>query len=145
MRWQLAPSRRYNGGMNNIYLVLAGDMKSFRICAAFDIAAYAESYAAAFKHHGEAVWVEEVPEGLDQDFRVGDKPYVVRLNRKGECLGVVDDPPLDDFLGNSPPHRIAEDQSSVEVFRWAPNPASAEHEAKARLDFPPLMSWVQRS
>lgn len=128
-----------------IYLVLAGDRKNFRICAAFDIAAHAKSFAEAFQHHGEELWVEEVSEGLDQDFRVGDKPYVVRFNRKGECLGVGDDPPLDDFLGHSPPHRIAEDQSTVEIFRWAPNPASAEHEAKARLDFPPLKAWVQRS
>ncbi|HKO23042.1 MAG TPA: hypothetical protein VJX91_10365 [Candidatus Eisenbacteria bacterium] len=131
--------------MNNIYLVLAGDKTNFRICAAFDIAAYAKSYAAAFKHHGEPLWVEGVPEGLGQDFRVGDKPYAVRFDRRGECLGVVEDPPLSDFLGHSPPHRIAEDESWVDIFRWAPNPASAEHEAEARLDYPPLKSWVQRS
>ena len=130
--------------MNTIYLVLSGDKKNFRICAAFDIAAHAKTYAAAFKHHGEPLWVEEVPEGLGQDFRVGDKPYAVRFNRKGECLGVVEDPSLDDFLGTSPPHRIAEDQATVEIFRWAPNPASAEHEAEARLDYPPLKSWVER-
>jgi len=131
--------------MNNIYLVLAGDKTKFRICAAFDLAAYAKSYAAAFEHHGESLWVEEVPEGLGQDFRVGDKPYTVRFDRKGECLGVVEDPPLDDFLGHSPPHRIAEDQSSVDIFRWAPNAASAEHEAEARLDYPPLKAWVERT
>jgi len=131
--------------MNTIYLVLAGDRTKFRICAAFDLAAFAKSYAAAFKHHGEPLWVEEVPEGLGQDFRVGDKPYTVRFDRRGECLGVVEDPPLEHFLGDSPPHRIAEDQSSVDIFRWAPNAASAEHEAEARLDYPPLKSWVQRS
>lgn len=131
--------------MNTIYLVLAGDKTKFRICAAFDLAAYAKSYAAAFKHHEESLWVEEVPEGLGQDFRVGDKPYAVRFNRKGECLGVVEDPPLEDFLGHSPPHRIAEDQSSVDIFRWAPNAASAEHEAEARLDYPPLKAWVERT
>src|SRR6187431_1308638 len=78
----------YNRGMNTIYLVLAGNKERFRICAAFDMAPHAKSYAAAFKHHAEPLWVEEVPEGLDQDFRVGDKPYVVRFNRKGEFLGV---------------------------------------------------------
>lgn len=130
--------------MNTIYLVLAGEKARFRICAAFDLAPHAKSYAAAFKHHGEPVWVEEVPEGIDQDFRVGDKPYTVRFNRKGELLGIVEDPPLDDFLGHAPPHRIAEDQSTVEIFRWAPNAASAEHEAAAKLDYPPLKSWVER-
>lgn len=131
--------------MNTIYLVLAGDRNRFRICAAFDMAPYAKAYAAAFKHHPETVWVEEVPEGIDQDFRVGDKPYTVRFDRKGDCLSVVQDPPLEDFLGHSPPHRIADDQSTVEIFRWAPDPASAQHEAEARLDYPPLKSWVQRS
>ncbi|HEX5032079.1 MAG TPA: hypothetical protein VFX78_11555 [Candidatus Eisenbacteria bacterium] len=130
--------------MNTIFLVLAGEKTKFRICAAFDLAPFAKSYAAAFKHHGEAVWVEEVAEGLDQDFRVGDKPYVVRFDRGGTCLGVLQDPPLEDFLGHSPPHRIAEDQATVEIFRWAPDPASARHEAEARLDYPPLKAWVQR-
>lgn len=139
-----ARSLGYNRSMNTIYLVLAGTEEKFRICAAFDLAPFARAYAAAFTHHAEPVWVEEVPEGLGQDFRVGDKPYVVRFDRKGEMVSVIEDPPIEDFLGHAPPHRIAEDESSVDIFRWAPNAASARHEAEARLDYPPLKSWVQR-
>ena len=131
--------------MSTIYLVLAGNERDFRVCAAFEMGAFANSYAAAFKHHAERVWVQEVPQGVGQDFRVGDKPFVVRFSRKGECLEVVENPPLQDFTCDAPPHRFAEDQSSVEIFRWAPNTASAKHEAEVRLDYAPLKAWVEKS
>jgi hypothetical protein len=131
--------------MSNVYLVLTGEKTNFKVCAAFDIAAHANTYTAAFKHHPDAVWVQEVSRGVGQDLRVGDKPYIVRFNRKGVCEGVVENPPLENFLSNAPPHRISDDQSNVEIFRWAPDARSAEHEAEARLGYVPLSSWVERS
>lgn len=131
--------------MSNIHLVLAGDEKGFKVCAAFQISEYAKTYANGFKHHSGRVWVQELAIGVSQDFRTGDKPYTVRFNRKGECLGVDENPPLTDFLWNSPMHRISEDKTTVEIFRWAPGPKFAKEEAEARLRYDPLASWVERS
>jgi hypothetical protein len=130
--------------MSNIYLVLTGQKADFKVCAAFEIAALANTYASAFKHHSDPVWVQEIFRGVGQDLRVGDKPYIVRFNRKGGYEGVVPNPPLDFFLSNAPAHRISEDQSTVEIFRWAPDARSAEHEAEARLGYAPLSSWIER-
>ena len=131
--------------MSTIHLVLTGSETKFRICAAFPIAALAQTYAAGFHHHTERVWVQVVDRGVDQDLRVGDKPFLVRFNRNGECQGVFEDPPIHDFVWDAPPHRISEDGETVDVFRWAPDAKSAEHEAEARLDYAPLSTWVRRS
>ena len=131
--------------MSNVHLVLVGDENSFKVCAAFQIAEHAKTYANGFKHHPGRVWVQELALGVSQDFRIGDKPFAVRFNRKGECVGVVENPSLEDFLCDSPPHRISEDGSSVEVYRWAPGPRFAQEEAEARLRYAPLASWVERS
>lgn len=130
--------------MSNIHLVLAGDEKGFKVCAAFQISEYAKTYASGFKHHSARVWVQELAIGVSQDFRVGDKPYTVRFDRRGECLGVDENPPLADFLWDSPMHRISEDEATVEIFRWAPGPKFAKEEAEARLRYAPLASWVER-
>jgi len=130
--------------MSNVHLVLVGDENGFKVCAAFHISEHAKTYANGFKHHQARVWVHELALGVSQDFRIGDKPFTVRFNRKGECVGVVENPPLEDFLWDSQPHRISEDRSSVEVYRWAPGPKFAKEEAEARLRLVPLASWVER-
>ena len=131
--------------MSNVHLVLVGTEDSFKVCAAFQISELAKTYANGFKHHPAGVRVQELAIGVNQDFRIGDRPFTVRFNRKGECVGVVENPPLEDFLWDSPPHRISEDGSSVDVYRWAPGPKFAKEEAEARLRLVPLASWVERS
>ena len=131
--------------MNTIHLVLAGTERNFEVCAAFTIAALAQTYAAGFHHHTQRFWVQQLDRGVDQDLRVGDKPFIVRFNREGECLGVFEEPPIHDFTWNAPRHRISKDGETVDIFRWAPDAKSAEHEAAARLDYAPLSSWVRRS
>ena len=130
--------------MSNVHLVLVGDENSFKVCAAFQISEHAKTYASGFKHNQARVWVQELALGISQDFRIGDKPFTVRFNRKGELVGVVENPPLEDFLWDSPPHRISEDGSSVDVYRWAPGPRFAQEEAEARLRYAPLVSWLER-
>ena len=129
--------------MSTIHLVLTGSETNFKVCAAFTIAKLAQAYATGFHHHTERVWVQEIDRGVDQDLRVGDKPFIVRFNRSGECQGVFEEPPIHDFTWNAPPHRISEDGETVDVFRWAPDAKSAQHEAEARLEYAPLSDWVQ--
>jgi hypothetical protein len=131
--------------MSNVHLVLVGTEDSFKVCAAFQISELAKTYASGFKHHAAGVRIQELAIGVNQDFRIGDRPFTVRFNRKGECVGVVENPPLEDFLWDSPPHRISEDGSSVDVYRWAPGPKFAKEEAEARLRLAPLDAWVERS
>ena len=131
--------------MNTIHLVLAGSETNFKVCAAFTMAALAQTYASGFRHHADRVWVQVIDRGVDQDLRVGDRPFLVRFNRSGECQGVFEEPPIQDFAWDAPPHRISEDGETVDVFRWAPDSKSAKHEAEARLDYAPLSSWVRRS
>ena len=130
--------------MSNIHLVLVGDEVSFKVCAAFPISEHAKTYANGFRHHQARVWVQELALGVSQDFRIGDKPFAVRFNRKGEVVDVVENPPLEAFLWDSQSHRISEDGSSVEVYRWAPGPKFAKEEAEARLRYEPLVSWIER-
>ena len=130
--------------MSKVHLVLVGDEKSFKVCAAFPVAEHAKTYAHGFQHHPSRVWVQELTIGISQDFRIGDKPFTVRFSRNGDCLGVVENPPLEDFQWGSPPYRISEDESTVEIFRWAPGPKFAKEEAEARLRHAPLDAWVER-
>ena len=130
--------------MSNVHLVLVGDENSFKVCAAFQISEHAKTYASGFKHNQARVWVQELALGISQDFRIGDKPFTVRFNRKGEFVAVVENPPLEDFLWDSQPHRISEDGSSVDVYRWAPGPKFAKEEAEARLRYAPLASCIER-
>jgi len=131
--------------MSNVHLVLVGTEDNFKVCAAFQISELAKTYANGFKHNPAGVRVQELAIGVNQDFRIGDRPFTVKFNRKGECVGVVENPPLEDFLWDSPPHRISEDGSSVDVYRWAPGPKFAKEEAEARLRLAPLDAWVERS